>query len=981
MELKKIVVFSLVLCGAAFANLLNNGAFDEAITTEIFSDYTHDTFALSTHTEDRTWNKCLKVELKKITVNEKGHKRVGISICFGRDGSLPGVKVEPNAVYSFTFEAKGTAPRAATRAVTWHGDGKSIWDKSRKEEKTSLGGFTVGKDWTRYSGTFKTGPDAERAALTISLWGDSGQEANFVWEEGMYLLVDNVSVTRKKQVGAAGQQLTPPVPQNIRDVVLTPGEVEGFINVKTGAKADQGTSFALSNDGNAMVLTVKCKSTGPVKATVKENGTKIWADDVVEVFFGPSPKNDRILSQFVLGAGGGRYMGDGNSVLTAFDTWTATSQITDDGWIATYRIPFAALGYDAPPKAGESILFNISRQSAGELSSWAPVRGNFHDTEKYNLLVFGNAKDFAAFELGKIGKVPEELAGLRKEIEDAKMAPKEILTKLGELRWQIRELSLGSATYLLGTMPVTGDFSFPIDVDLDRVLLDNKKPIVLTAAVNEIAQLPLTITNRTSSLCAYRVILHPNLKMEAYETLGLEGGFPEGAITMHEAVPVKDGDNFGTGLRFDPLPKMNQIFSVVMPAGQTSVVWINFDCRGVAPETYRGAIRVVPMSEPASMEKNKYKGPAKDWKFALTVLPVTLDVDNRTMPTWLMGRGDNESFFLEQAKLGGRFLMVNPWSFKFKFDEKGNILESDLPNLVEAIKTRVAWYEKYGFKGGRRFIVGFDAYGVFEKQYLNKKIAILSPEWRNAWKNNLLAMAEIFKKAGVSSSDWCIEVIDEPNGNDIERDLEATKIVKETLPDIMTTMTWAASNYNHTPDTIRKFSPYIGGHCFWASHLNDPKYRELIKDELAAGKEMGIYSCSTSMRESLHRYFRLHAWKAWEAGMDYVGFYIFVDAPYGSAGVTNWKVANRGGLGYRSGEECLSSIRMEAFRQGMTDSAYLELLRRLAGDGKSPLQKEALEFLAKAPKEAVITKSYDPTVPDKLRAKAIELILKLQNTK
>ena len=65
---------------------------------------------------------------------------------------------------------------------------------------------------------------------------------------------------------------------------------------------------------------------------------------------------------------------------------------------------------------------------------------------------------------------------------------------------------------------------------------------------------------------------------------------------------------------------------------------------------------------------------------------------------------------------------------------------------------------------------------------------------------------------------------------------------------------------------------------------------------------------------------------------------------------------------------------------GVTDIAYLGLLKRLSANGDSALQKEARKFLQDAPKTA-IRNAHDPKTADQLRDKAIELILKLQNTK
>ena len=117
-----------------------------------------------------------------------------------------------------------------------------------------------------------------------------------------------------------------------------------------------------------------------------------------------------------------------------------------------------------------------------------------------------------------------------------------------------------------------------------------------------------------------------------------------------------------------------------------------------------------------------------------------------------------------------------------------------------------------------------------------------------------------------------------------------------------------------------------------------------------------------------------------ECGAKVIGLYYFVDAPYGSVGAVNWKSAAAGGLTYRSDDDCVSTVRHQAFRMGVTDIAYLGLLKRLAAKGDTEILKEARRFLQEAPKKAM-REAHDSTCADSLREKIVELIIKLQNIK
>ena len=979
MKKSLLVIFAVMAVCLAQENLLNNGGFDEkSVYAEMIADFTPQTFELKQFIEDGTWNKCLRVELKKLTIMKDGSKRLGLFMHFGRTGKLPGFKAKPNTFYQFSFDIMGDVPSASTKAVSWNGDEPGIWAKSRKTITTSLGSFPVNSEWTRLEGTFRTGPDAERVAFGIQLWSDSAQVSNFKWKEGQYILLDNLVVKEKLNM-VGGAVKAPQASEDWRRYECLPFKMDSFISATDGKPSSLKCSAEMKIEGDAIRLVVECEADTPIKANVKEN-KDIWRDDVVEVFFGPTAAADRTLSQFVLAAGGGRYCGRGGISVAALDAWKAVPTVNGNSWKADFTIPFTELGYAGKPAAGESILFNVSLQHEKTLATWSPVRGNFHDTARYNMIIFGTPADYAAKCIAALKDCPAEFVERRQALgKEAKNAA-EIHAQFVALEEDIKNERFGKATYLVGTLPVTSDYELPLELDVKNIIFDGNKPIELRGAINEVVSLPITITNRTDEAEAYRVILHQNCSPAEWEAFGLADGFPKANVEMLEAIAQKDSDKPGAKRRYDALPKMNQAFIITVPARQTGMVWINFDCTGVEPKKYTGMVRVSPLGEKASIVSRKYSGTMKDYKVSLEVLPIELDFKNPENPTWLMERGTTEALFAKEVALGGRYIMVSPWSFNFKFDEQGNVLDSNLPKVTEWLKSQAERYEKHGCRNGVLFLVSFSGYTVFEKNFMPKKMQVMSPEWRNCWANNLKAMREVFQRAGVKDSEWGIEVFDEPPVKNIERDLEVAKIARETLPGVLLEITWAAPNFGQTPETIRKFDPFIDIHCFWASHCNSPDYRKLMKELRDGGKEYWIYYCSTSMRESLYRYYRLHAWRTVECGAKVIGLYYFVDAPYGSVGAVNWKTAAAGGLMYRSDNDCVSTVRHQAFRMGVTDIAYLGQLKRLAAKGDSALHKEARAFLESAPKTAM-REAHDSKCAERLREKSIELILELKNAK
>ena len=62
---------------------------------------------LSQFIEDRTWNRCLKMELLRYENNTPGQRKASLSMRLGGRGKVYGFPVKPDTVYNFSFEAKG----------------------------------------------------------------------------------------------------------------------------------------------------------------------------------------------------------------------------------------------------------------------------------------------------------------------------------------------------------------------------------------------------------------------------------------------------------------------------------------------------------------------------------------------------------------------------------------------------------------------------------------------------------------------------------------------------------------------------------------------------------------------------------------------------------------------------------------------------------------------------------------------------------
>jgi hypothetical protein len=147
-----------------------------------------------------------------------------------------------------------------------------------------------------------------------------------------------------------------------------------------------------------------------INATLEEDFTSLWKEDVVEMFFWPdetfpiyleyelSPLNHElaILVPNINGHSAGwmpwNYRGPKKTRKSTSIVKTGDEKTT--GWIAEFYIPYALLSplQQVPPKKGTEWRANMYRIDYDDPESaywsWQPVNNNFHEFQKYGTLVF-----------------------------------------------------------------------------------------------------------------------------------------------------------------------------------------------------------------------------------------------------------------------------------------------------------------------------------------------------------------------------------------------------------------------------------------------------------------------------------------------------------------------------------------------------------------------------------------------------------------
>ena len=917
--MKKILTSALFasVLGLFGENLVKEGDFSRLKNLDGFA-MTNGAGKISLFTEDYTWNKCAKLEITKVV--KTAHKTEMTAACgwIGCHSRNAGFVVKPNTTYRFSVELKGCkAMQVSVNTQLW-GKGKGVWQG--KAVSTSVGRVNISSDWKKIEGTFKTKANTGKAALQIQMWHDT-QYGPHKFSVGDFVLIDNVVVEEMKpKVMPTAASAALPEASVKKSVLLSDSSeaVRDFLVLRENGKTSDLTSFTVRPAGENIQISVNCQEPGAVTV-----GKGVWDGDAVEIFF---TRNGKTV-QFAVGAGGATFS-------TGNVPWKASCKAEQNKWSVTAEIPFKSIG--GKLEKGDTVSFNIARQrlKAKQFLTWAPLKENFMEPERFGVLVMG---DFSAAFQKKYGK---KITVASRDAYEKACAAEET----ARLKAKFAKLS----TRKFAVAPVSSVSNFAIPFVPDEVF-DLVEKINLSAAVNERKALPVAIMNLTDKPADYRVILE-TAEHKYNGSFGL-AGFPAEKITQRYAVRFKDNDKDSGSLRFDPLPKMGDAYTMTIPPREAGVVWFDFNTDDVKPGIYQGRLRVIPLSEPASWtiikndyHNRKYTGEMQD-------IPVTLTVHNAVLPKdpvipmnffqW----APEEGVFYGMAECGTREFGLDPWKFRFKKIGKDKIEINRTASALQVknIRDQIAWAKKYNIKP--TFFIGFGAYGVCKQLY-----------GAAAWGDWIRGVKQLMNENGVADKDFIIETWDEPKNRQMAEILDSHKRAKQAEPTVRLTVTLA--HWKPSVANVKAMKGVIDGWCLWGTQYFESPYKEVFKDHQKSGVIISHYMCSTSMRENLARYFRRLPWTAAYYKLDAAHMFWFYDN-YGGFGSSDWKVTTRGGIYYKSFNNCIPSIRYMAIREGVTDLKYISLVKDPA---------KAREYL----KRIYVTNSHDPKEPERVREEILK---------
>ena len=976
-----ITVFAAFFTSFLLAqNIIKDPDFDKGSTAECHFSSHKGTMEAKIVTEDGSWNKCLQVKLLGYKVDEKTGRKVEYAVVwFGKDGGKnPGFKVEPHTIYEFQFELKGTVV-PIVRFTEWKSE--DFW-KGMKDIKATLPQKPVpSNEWSVVKGTFQVGPDAKYAALSLALWGN--EQWGNLHPIGSYYMVDKVQIRPKasllppKQEAASGtvSEKTIEVP------CIIPGKTySGFYkrSLKEPAQADTSYSY-LIKDGK-MLVNVRCEEPMMQNLAAKVTGdsAKVWSDDCVEIFVSSKDKSRR-LNQFVVAAGGGRWMGRGSSGdVKEYSKWKSSVGKEKDAWTVDVELPFSLLGWDKAPADDEAMRVLIARNRipVKETSSSAFVKDGFHAIVDWCHFFPNGAEAWGKAQKRILLEKAKSFEKLSAEI--AKWIPGQNpaanMAKVDFFNERILNEGLSGRKFVLTKNPITSDTQIPF---IPESLANPPKSISDRAAGNELHWVPLAITNLTEKTEEYRVVIsaiNPDtVEKWQLETKDCKLVYPPEKIRLYRAIRVKDGDEASHGRRYDTLVPMDLSQTIVVPPRESAPVFVQFNTEDVAPAVYEGMVRVIPLGEEGTLGK---KNPSyRDTPFSFEVLPFQLS-KKQVVRHFMYQEARNKEEFKLMVDSDINVFTVNVWTASFRFADDGSIIAKDTKKMEEKIKDYMAWAKEYGVEDRLEICLHYAVYHHYVERFTKTRFKPFTPAWEKAWVNCIMELDAVREKCGFPNDKWEYEIEDEPKEPRFPILIRAVELACKAKPSLRFMITLGIAEI--PPETLNKMVPYVHEWCFWNTRFFLSKeYAPLIERLRKENKLISTYTCATSMRASLQRYFRYVPWTVPYFNLGSHNFYEHSTHKYRTR---SWREATCGELVIYSNGHPVTTIRNECLKAGMIDLKYLALLKQCQEKaGKdSALGKKIGTFIEKTTYAVIMNPPEDPLHFEKIREEMINLILEAQ---
>lgn len=365
---------------------------------------------------------------------------------------------------------------------------------------------------------------------------------------------------------------------------------------------------------------------------------------------------------------------------------------------------------------------------------------------------------------------------------------------------------------------------------------------------------------------------------------------------------------------------------VTVTPGRTQRVWFVFNSRNVPADTYKTELKIKPLNDLQALER-AVPVEVKVWRFAL---PETCDWPLKSFFWGTATFGADETAQLEMAH---DHHITHGWT-QFHRYRYGLCRERHLYRSAD--KGRAKKNPERDFDDNV-VLHGNQAF-LDKARELNMRFVIgwstpHSLEWFKLMTKRLLDM-------GFSYEDFIYKGL--LRDEFVKADIPTNAKYREAVWNWSTNLHFQATLLSTPPPTGASVQDMIDAklpqfYTQWTvidslfdDPVRGPATVKMIRD---AGKEVWSYNCARFMhKKNIRKYYRFYPWRCWMRGLDGVAMWSF-HSPKGDG----WdsKDGFDDGITWRGvGRKNVPTKQLEAFREGLEDVAYMDLLAKASADAK-----------------------------------------------
>lgn len=719
--------------------------------------------------------------------------------------------------------------------------------------------------------------------------------------------------------------------------------------------AKPGAYFRSVTDGKFLYIAIELMDPDSSKLSRKNLGKdKLeWSEDV-EVFLAPAADQPEYYHFGVDPAGSDAdCKGLGNPIDFGC-SWKHKETINAKGWITEMALPLTELGRAQGVKTGDMLGFNICRSTKGfvPLQCWSPSFGGFNNRDAFGTLIIGG---FKAAAVNQLGLVSDHFKSLKKQasvipaikdrlvqisLEFAGLQTRTSrITNLGDwnrFKSDCAKLdSKMSLTALVGRdlmIWTVNPWALPWADTLPSPETKTVDSITINAFQGEYITRAVAITNATDDTASFRCIATDLVTQKWNKQAPVLKH-----LKLYEAQEVALR---GGGKQRDPLPELRIESVVNLSPGRNSVMWVTLDTNGLEPGQWLSTIVVKPTVRVELQKKIRVTINVLPAEFPKGPEPYSCNWANYGQPT--CDKYPEACYEDQKQHLTNVHILdwVTVGSVKFGPDGKP-ANDPDFSNIDKYVS-----------------IFGKDQVYVITSVYewLPRELGG-GGSWTDKEQANFTWLVKLvrkhFEEKGVGVHNFAWYPKDEPcSVEDGTFVANFGKLLKAADPEqqIFTTV------FNRVEmKALEIMAPYVN---LWVPSMwLAEEQTNLIKKQ-----KVRLFSYSVLGRDSgPYWHYRLDAWRALDRGYEGIGFWDYNDCG-GSKGASVWD-DNDGdksdySIIYEGNDKPISSVRWEAWRQGIQDYRMVKWLTSLAGSNKA-LPTEAVSSVLKDNKPATADTYYE----------------------